>query len=202
LKFTAQSIALNQWLQAVVIFTGLIVGPGTAHAGEGYVAHAEALLAQPSGDAQITEDIEQAILVSLNAYRASKGRKALTKASPDLVMAARAHAMDLLAMGKVGHVASTGHNFDSRMRALKGGGMVLLPAMAENAARDRRKGVSRAAKAQGLMQQWIDSPSHRKSMASRDFVSVAIGAVMVGETVYAVQIFSGPAVKSNLFQGN
>jgi uncharacterized protein YkwD len=202
LKFTAHSLVLNHWLQTIVVLTALSTGLVTATAAEGYVAHAEALLSQPPSEAQVAEDIEQAILVSLNAYRASKGRKALTKASPDLIMAARAHALDLLAMGKVGHVASTGHNFDSRMRALKGGGLVMLPAMSENAARDRRKGVSRVEKAQGVMQQWIDSPSHRKSMTSRDFVTVAIGAVMVGDTVYAVQIFSGPAVKTNLFQGN
>jgi uncharacterized protein YkwD len=148
---------------------------------------------------EMAADVEAAILLELNAYRVSKGRRALRLVEPDLVLAARAHALDLLTMGKVGHVASTGHSFESRMRAALGQSM--LPAMAENVARDRKHGLDDARKAQALMGQWIDSPRHRKSLTDRSYVAVAIGAVRQGDHVYAVQIFSGPQVKTNFRLG-
>jgi uncharacterized protein YkwD len=187
-------------LQCFAVLQVLILMVPETLAAEGYRAHAEALLFAPPAGAEIVEDIESVILESLNAYRLSKGHKALKPAGDDLVMAARAHAMDLLAMGKVGHVASTGHDFESRMRALRGGGLVVLPAMSENAARDRRSGISQTAKAQAIMQQWIDSPRHRKSLTDRSYVAVATGAVRQGDAIYAVQIFIGPEVKNSLFQ--
>ena len=99
----------------------------------------------------------------------------------------------------MGHTASTGHGFESRMRAILGKSM-FLPAMAENAARDRRKGKGNLEKAQGLMAQWIKSPGHRKNLGNMSYMTVAIGAVRRGDEVYAVQIFVGPETKTNLFQ--
>jgi uncharacterized protein YkwD len=199
LIYSVRLSVLNFWL--LLLFAMMLVPASgfvtTAEAG--YRAHAESLLAQPPAGAVVAEDVEAAILATLNAYRRSKGRKPLAAADGDLLLAARAHALDLVALGKVGHVSSTGQGFDSRIRALKGGGLLVLPVMAENAARDRRKGVSRAEKAQALMQQWIDSPRHRKNLTDRSYVSVATGAVLAGDTVYAVQIFVGPEVKTNLF---
>lgn len=171
----------------------------SAYGAEGYRDFAERLLAAPPQGMEAAEDIERAIFQSLNAYRASKGRKALKRASPALQMAARAQAMDLLQSDAMGHAASTGHSFESRMRAMLGGPM-FLPAMAENAARDRRKNVGSAAKAQGLMQQWIESPPHRKSLTDLTYAAVAVGAARRGDEVYAVQIFVGPETKTNLFQ--
>jgi uncharacterized protein YkwD len=171
----------------------------SAAGAEGYQAFAKQLVAAPPAGAAVAEDVEAAILRSLNSYRASKGRKPLPRASAQLVLAARAQAMDLLQMGTVGHVASTGHSFESRMRAILGKSM-FLPAMAENAARDRKKGLDSAGKGQALMTQWIKSPRHRKSLTDLSYVAVAIGAVRRGDEVYAVQIFVGPETKTNLFQ--
>jgi uncharacterized protein YkwD len=186
LVFSVGSRSLNLRLRCIVVFFSLWLGTVS-------------VLSQPAEGAEIADDIEQSIFLALNAYRVSKGRKPIATAGDDLVMAARAHAMDLLAMGQVGHVASTGKNFESRMRALRGGGVVLLPSMSENAARDRRKGVSNSAKALAIMQQWITSPRHRKSLTDKSYVAVAIGAVRKGDAVYAVQIFVGPETKNNLF---
>lgn len=172
---------------------------GLAQAAEGYRAFAERIVAAPPKGAVIAEDVEQAILIGLNSYRASKGRKPLGRAAPELQLAARAQAIDLLEMNSMGHTASTGHGFESRMRAILGKSM-FLPAMAENAARDRRKGKGNLEKAQGLMAQWIKSPGHRKNLGNMSYVTVAIGAVRRGDEVYAVQIFVGPETKTNLFQ--
>lgn len=170
-----------------------------AQGAEGYRDFAERLVTAPPQGIAAAEDIERAIFQSLNAYRAAKGRKALKRASPALQMAARAQAMDLLQSDAMGHAASTGHSFESRMRAMLGSPM-FLPAMAENAARDRRKNVGSSGKAQGLMQQWIESPPHRKSLTDLTYVAVAVGAARRGDEVYAVQIFVGPETKTNLFQ--
>ena len=170
-----------------------------ASAAEGYRAFAERIVDKPPQGAKVVEDVERAILQSLNSYRASKGRKPLKRASPELVLAARAQAMDLLQSNSMGHGTSTGHSFESRMRAMLDGAM-FLPVMAENAARDRRKGVDNAGKAQGLMAQWIKSGSHRRSLTNLSYVAVAIGAVKRGDEIYAVQIFVGPETKTNLFQ--
>jgi uncharacterized protein YkwD len=187
---------IRLWL---LVLAFMLSTGGLAGAAEGYRAFAERIVAQPPQGAQVAEDIERAILQSLNSYRASKGRKPLKRASADLVLAARAQAFDLMQTNSMGHGASTGHSFESRMRAMLGKAM-FLPAMAENAARDRRKDVGNAGKAQGLMTQWIKSPGHRKNLTNLSYVAVAIGAVKRGDEVYAVQIFVGPETKTNMFQ--
>ena len=105
--------------------------------------------------------------------------------------------MDLYAQSGMGHVSSGGHDFESRMRALNKGQMFLAP-MAENAARLRNSSLSDAKKAQSLVTQWVKSSGHRKNMANRTYVMVGVGVVSRGNDVYAVQIFSGPTVKTNM----
>lgn len=108
--------------------------------------------------------------------------------------------MDLLGQGGMRHVSSGGHAFESRIRALKPGQM-FLPSLAENAARLRNSSLSDASKAQALVAQWVKSTSHRKNMVNRTYVTVAIGVVSQDDDVYAVQIFSGPEVKTNMTGG-
>ena len=105
--------------------------------------------------------------------------------------------MDLLERGAMDHVSSTGHDFTSRMRALRPGQMI-LPAMAENAARQTKMVLTSGENAQALVQQWIKSSGHRKNLIDRSFVGIAVGAVQKGDVVYAVQIFVGPDVKTNM----
>jgi uncharacterized protein YkwD len=62
----------------------------------------------------------------------------------------------------------------------------------------RNSELSDAEKAQALVQQWITSPGHRKNMTNRTYMTIGIGVVTKGNTTYAVQIFSGPVVKTNL----
>jgi uncharacterized protein YkwD len=170
---------------------------GGAQAKPGYAQQAEQLAASDT----VKADIETAVLRATNAYRAEKGLKPLKLANPKLRMAARAHAVDLMNMGAMGHTSSTGYGFESRMRALHPGQMA-LPVMAENAARVRKEGLSDTEQAQNLVMQWIKSPGHRRNMANRSFTAIAIGAVKRGGQVYAVQIFTGPEVKTNGVFGN
>jgi uncharacterized protein YkwD len=165
---------------------------------ETYAQYANRILVGEEGGNAVRPDLEAEVLRATNAYRASKGLPALKPAKAKLLIAARAHAMDLLLNGEMGHTASTGHGFESRMRAFHPG-QLMLPAMGENAARVRNANIADAEKAQRLVKQWIGSSSHRRTMTNRTYTTVAIGVVSRGDDVYAVQIFSGPVVKSNVF---
>jgi uncharacterized protein YkwD len=182
----------------VVFF--LCLHPCGVAARETYTQFATRITAHPPEGAEVRPDLEALILRATNAYRAQKKYPALKPITGNVRIAARAHAIDLLATAGMGHVASTGHNFESRIRAFNAGQMVLTP-MAENAARLRKSDLSDTEMAQALVQQWVKSPGHRKNLISRDYVDIAIGVVKRGDDVYAVQIFSGPKVKSNMFGG-
>jgi uncharacterized protein YkwD len=188
--------------QMIVAVLAIVVlgshGVKLAQARETYVQHATRLLSQPPEGAGVRDDLEALVLQATNAYRASKRLPALKPASATLLQAARAHAMDLLMSGRMGHTASTGHGFESRMRAFHDGQMVLA-AMAENAARVRNPGLTSAQKAQRLVQMWVGSSGHRKNMVNRTYTAVAIGVVARGDDVYSVQIFTGPTVKTNMW---
>ena len=188
-------------LQVVALALPLIVFSSVnAEARETYVQYAERILAEPADGSVVRSDLEAAVLRATNAYLSSNGLKPLKPASAVLVKAARAQAMDLLMQGGMGHVSSNGYGFESRIRAFYPGQMFLAP-MAENAARLRNSGLSDSAKAQALVQQWVKSSGHRKNMVNRTYQSVAIGVVSRGRDVYAVQIFSGPVVKTNIMGG-
>ena len=167
---------------------------------ETYQQFLSRILAAPPKAVEVKSDVETAIFLATNAYRKAQGLKPLRPASSMLRDAARVQAMDLLVMGAMGHVSSTGQDFESRMRALRPGQM-FLPAMAENAARQTKKILTSAENANGLVQQWVKSSGHRKNMVDKSYLTIAIGAVQRGNEVYAVQIFMGPEVKTNLTSG-
>jgi uncharacterized protein YkwD len=167
-----------------------------ALARETYVAFATRVVAQAQNEGDLRPKIEAELLRLANGFRKSNGLPGLRqdKAAHD---AARAHAMDMLLHNFMGHVASTGQDFDSRMRALNGGAMS-LPAMGENAAKVTRSGGEDSAIAALLFQLWVHSPAHKKTLLSRDYVSVATGVVSRGGQFYADQIFTGPKVQTNM----
>ncbi len=167
-----------------------------AMARETYAAFVARMAAKAVSENDVRVDLEAQLLAFANQYRSAKGLKRL--ANDDVALpAARAHAMDMMVGKFMGHVASTGHDFDSRMRALKPG-VLMLPQMAENAARVSRPGDVDAAMAAGLFQQWVKSTSHRHTLLSRDYVKVATGVVSRGGVLYADMIFTGPEAKTNM----
>jgi uncharacterized protein YkwD len=164
---------------------------------ETYAHFATRIVSQPPEGTAIRDDLEAAVLRATNAYRATKRLPLLKLANDTLQLAARAQALDLLQEAAMGHVASTGHDFAARMHALHPGQM-FLPVMAENAARLRNTKLTDAEAAKALVEQWIKSPDHRKNLSDRSYVAVAIGVAKRGHDIYAVQVFSGPTVKTNL----
>ena len=155
---------------------------------ETYVQFAKRMGGKAPSGSTFRPDLERQLVAEANRFRASKKQKRLTP-SGEFQLAARAHAADMAVNDFVGHRSSQGAEFSSRMSALMGGGMLMMPHMAENAARDSQKGEANAAKASRLFQQWVDSRPHRKALLNSGFNYVSTGVVQRGNKIYAVQIF-------------
>jgi uncharacterized protein YkwD len=182
------------WLLALMFAASL--GGVPAQARDTYASFARNLTTTERHGVRFRPDLESYLLGAANAYRRGKGTGALAADRQNLT-AARAHAMDMALHDFVGHVSSTGAGFESRVRAFRPG-VMFLPSMGENAARVSSGEPATSAKASKLMTQWIKSAPHRKALSSRSYNSVATGVVQKGNRLYAVQIFSGPDVKSNV----
>ena len=174
----------------VVVAPTLLLGTTFETGAKTYLEIARGSLRNLPAEASLREDLEAVIASQANAYRQSKGVKAL-QTSPLLRDAARAQAVDMMLNGYVGHKASSGHAFDSRMRAFLGRPMG-LPQMAENAARDTQKGAADSTKARRLFQQWVESRPHRKTLLNSGYTFVSTGVVQRGNKIWAVQIFFAP----------
>ncbi len=185
------------WLVA-----GLVLLPGAAFEARAktYLEIALGSLKNLPADARIREDLEAQIAGQANAYRQSEGVASL-QASPKLRDAARAQAVDMMLNGYVGHKASSGHEFDSRMRAFLGSPVMMMPRMAENAARDTQKGEADSGKARRLFQQWVESRSHRKTLLNSGYKFVSTGVVQRGNKIWAVQIFFAPLPEGTKVMG-
>ena len=168
-------------------------GRGANAFAETYVGLVSRLVAQGHFEPQI----EQLLLAKLNAYRRSRGVAALVPET-DMAFAARAHAADIASQKRLGHVASNGMEFDSRMRALHNGAMV-LPAMAENAAVAPAKGDANQI-ADVLFSAWLHSEGHRLTMVSRSYIKVSTGVTIVDGKAYADEIFTGPTATTNMMR--
>jgi uncharacterized protein YkwD len=171
----------------VVAVPALLLGTTLEAGAKTYLETALGSLKNLPADVRIREDLETEIAAQANAYRRSKGVEPL-QSSPLLRDAARAQAIDMMLSGYVSHRASTGQEFDSRMRAFLGNSL-MLPNMAENAARDTQKGEADAAKARRLFQQWVDSRPHRKALLNSGYKFVSTGVVQRGNKIWAIQIF-------------
>ncbi len=169
----------------------LLPGAGFEASAKTYLEIALGSLKSLPAEARVREDLEAVIAGQANAYRQSKGVSSL-QASSRLRDAARAQAIDMMLNGYVGHKASSGHEFDSRMRAFLGSPVMMMPRMAENAARDTQKGEADAGKARRLFQQWVESRPHRKTLLNGGYKFVSTGVVQRGNKIWAVQIFFAP----------
>ncbi len=192
------TIAVRLNRRGVLALLALAMTAPTVIARETYAAFVARINTKLPDGARFRDDLEEELRAAANGYRGSKGLKALTAADDKLVAAARAHAADMMLNDFVGHTSSSGAGFESRMRALNPG-VMMLPRMAENAARERSKGPPDSAKAQRLFQQWVKSSAHAKTLRSRDYIAVATGVVEKDSKLFAVQIFSGPVLKTNMF---
>jgi len=186
------------WLRWGVVLAAMTLLWSPAAMPASYRDFAMNLNANLPAGASFRPDLEAVLAGMANGYRSAAGLEPL-QADPQFRAAARAHAADMMLHDFMGHRASTGHDFDSRMRAFVDD-ITRFPAMAENAARESQKTPVNAAKASRLFQQWIDSRAHRKALRSRDYAFVATGVVQRGNVIWAVQIFWAKPRAKGLFQ--
>lgn len=185
-------------LYLVAVLAAVLVALPTSLRAETYGEFAAGLLHNLPVGARFRPDLEAVMAGLASRYRAGEDKAPL---EPSKVFrdAARAHAADMMLNGFVGHRASTGHNFDSRMRVFAGD-ITRFPAMAENAARAGGKGSADAAKARRLFQQWIESAAHRRTLLKRDYRFIATGVVERDGQLWAVQIFWAKPRQKGMFQ--
>jgi uncharacterized protein YkwD len=165
---------------------------------ETYRAFAARIVAQAVSEGDIRADLEDQLFRMTNNFRKGQGIGPLARdTSPSVKMAVRAHAMDLLLHHAMGHVASTGHDLEERMRAMTNSPMI-LPITGENAAAWNGKGAVDSGRVSALFQLWVKSAGHRHNLLGRDFVKVSIGVVVRGDRFYADQIFTGSSVVTNM----
>ncbi len=192
---------MKRWLlTGTILVASVFAGFAGEARAETYYEVSQGLLRNLPGDARLRGDLEAVIFAETNSYRGSKGIGSL-KASDQLRDAARAHAIDMMLNGFVGHKATTGQEFDSRMRAFIGNPL-MMPRMAENAARDTQKGAADAGKARRLFQQWVKSRPHRKTLLNGSYSLVSTGVAQRGNKIWAVQIFFSPLPAGNASTGS
>lgn len=163
-----------------------------------YADYATALATAPPAGSEYRPDLERKLFDMANAYRREKGKPPLTD-SEEFRTAARAHAADMMLNGFVGHRASTGQSFESRMRALVGD-VTRYPALGENAARETRDTPVDDAKADALFRQWLESSAHAKALRRLDYAFVSTGVIQRGNKIWAVQIFWSTPRQKGIFQ--
>jgi uncharacterized protein YkwD len=194
MRYSQLRLLFNVWLMSVVT----VLFSSQVEARETYRAFAARIVAQAESEGDVRADLEDHLFRLTNSFRKSQGMKALARdTSPSVKLAARAHAMDLLLHHTMGHVASTGHDLEERMRAMTNSPMI-LPITGENAAAWNGKGAVDTGRASALFQLWVKSAGHRHNLLGRDYVKVSIGVVVRGDKFYADQIFTGPSVVTNM----
>jgi uncharacterized protein YkwD len=144
-------------------------------------------LRPPNYDQQVAA-IKARLLVLVEEERARAGAKSL-RVDPQLVAAAQAHSDDMArkrsfdAMNPEGNLA-----VNILLRDPRFGGFV-----AENSAAQYftpAAGIDPDAMAQGFLQIWLASPSHRLNVIYREFDRTGIGVAVRGNTVYAATLFA------------
>jgi uncharacterized protein YkwD len=169
---------------------------GTARAAddaalESYASWAdEALEALPSG-VQLLEPLAQRLAELASERREAAGRRPLP-ADPELLPAARAHALDMLERGYVDHVTPDGLEPGDRAALLH---RRLVGHIGENLA--DLQGLS-AEQLEGqigplaakIVDGWMQSPGHRENILDPAYTHQAIAAAAKGEEVVMVQLFA------------
>jgi uncharacterized protein YkwD len=181
----ARSAAIRQNAGLLILAAMLASAQPALAAGYGEVA--QNLVSNLPAGARFRDDLEAQLLREANGLRTAKGVGTLS-GSRRLQVAARAQAVDMMRNNFVGHRATSGQDFESRMRSFVGNPMA-MPRMAENAARETQKGEADAAKATRLFQQWVGSRGHRKTLLNATYTHVSTGVVQSGNKIWAVQIF-------------
>ena len=144
-------------------------------------------LRQPSYDQQVAA-IKSRLLVLVAAEREKAGAKSL-RLDPQLAEAAQAHSDDMARKRSFDTMNPNGNlAVNLLLRDPRFGGFV-----AENSAAQYfspAAGIDPDAMAQGFLQIWLQSPSHRQNVIYKEFDRAGIGVAVNGNTIYASTVFA------------
>jgi uncharacterized protein YkwD len=159
---------------------------------EGYALWADrALQALPEGIQGLEPLARRLVELTSERRRAADAALEPFETDPELLPAARAHALDMLARGYLDHVAPGGLEPGDRVALLH---RRLVGGVGENLAEhtglsleqlEGQTGPLAVKLIDGLMQ----SPGHRANILNPDYTHLAIAAVAKGERVVVVQLF-------------
>jgi uncharacterized protein YkwD len=152
-----------------------------------YRSYARGLVADPKKGAKFRPDLEALLDGMAATYRRNSGLRPVA-AAERMKVAARAQALDMALGGYVGHTSRNGYGFMQRFAAFAD--TKVVGRHSENAAMNwQTNGTIDQARAKTLFQQWVNSSGHRRNLLKPMFGYVATGAVEIGDSLYAVQIF-------------
>ena len=141
----------------------------------------------PSYDQQVAA-IKSRLLVLVAAEREKAGAKSL-RIDPQLEFAAQTHSNDMARKRSFDTMNPDGNlAVNILLRDPRFGGFV-----AENSAAQYfspRAGIDPDAMAQGFLQIWLASPSHRQNVIYKEFDRTGIGIAVSGDTIYAATLFA------------
>jgi uncharacterized protein YkwD len=169
---------------------------GTARAAdeatlESYAAWAEGALTTLPPGVQLLEPLAQRLAELTSERREAAGGRPLP-ADPELLPAARAHALDMLERGYVDHVTPDGLEPGDRAALLH---RRLVEHVGENLAdlqglsAEQLEGQSGPLAAK-VVDGWMQSPGHRENILDPAYTHQAIAAAAKGEEVVMVQLFA------------
>jgi len=113
------------------------------------------------------------------------------QADPGLARVARAHALDMLERGYIGHVGPDGRDVGERVGILY---RRFIGGAGENLAEQEGIDVARLADQTGplaakLMDGWMSSPGHRRNILEPDYTHMGLAAAGRGDRLLVVQVF-------------
>jgi uncharacterized protein YkwD len=117
--------------------------------------------------------LERAVLSEVNALRASKGLVPLRYSKP-LAAAARAHSAAMAQRGFFSHSSSDGSAFWKRVQRHYGSNGYGYWSVGENLLWS-----SPDVDAKRALRMWLNSPPHRKTLLSKEWREIGLGAVHV-----------------------
>lgn len=125
------------------------------------------------------------VMAAANQARARQGLGPLSRdAALDAVAAG--YSRKMMAEGFFDHVSPDGSTLKSRL----GGHMQRLGRAAENLWTARGKiDWSPASVSQQTVENWLDSPGHRRNLLERDFVAAGVGVSQRGDAIYVTMLY-------------
>ncbi len=145
--------------------------------------------APPPRDAAAFEaEMAREVLSASNQARARQGLSSL-QTDPALDSIAAAYSRRMLNESFFGHVAPDGSNLNRRLA----NDMQRLGRAAENLWTARGKIDWRApGVSQQTVENWLDSPGHRRNLLDGDFSTAGVGVAQRGDAIYVTMLYGAP----------